>query len=65
MHKNLRKINLQIRMDETTHAQIKYIANKELRSFNSQMTYFLAKGIDDYEKENGTIPSRSDAPEDC
>ena len=50
------KVATQIRLDETMHKKVKYIAEKKLRSLNSQMEYFILKGIEEYEKENGAIP---------
>ncbi len=50
------KIATQIRLDEEMHRKIKYISEKKLRSLNSQMEYFILKGIEQYEKEHGAIP---------
>ena len=47
------KIATQIRLDEETHQKLKVAAEKELRSLNSQMEYFILKGIESYEKEHG------------
>lgn len=49
------KIALQLRIDEITHKKVKYISDKELRSLNSQLEYFILKGIAAYEIENGSI----------
>lgn len=49
------KIALQLRLDETTHKKVKSISEKELRSLNSQLEYFILKGVATYEKENGPI----------
>ena len=49
------KISLQVRLDESTHSKLKTIAEQELRSLNSQIEYFVIKGIQKYEKENGTV----------
>ena len=45
----------QIRLDEKLHEKVKIIADKELRSMNSQMEYFLIKGVEEYERINGEI----------
>ena len=49
------KIALQLRLDEQTHRKVTVISNNELRSFNSQIEYFVLKGIAEYEKEHGPI----------
>jgi len=50
-----RKVALQLRLDETTHKKLKVIAEMELRSLNAQLEYFISRGLQDYEKKNGTI----------
>mgnify|MGYP003378583506 CR=1 FL=1 len=50
-----KKIALQLRIDENIHKKVKEISSKELRSLNSQFEYFILKGVEEYEKENGTI----------
>lgn len=52
---NMPKVATQIRLDETMHKKVKYISEKKLRSLNSQMEYFILKGIEEYEEEYGTI----------
>ncbi len=49
------KVATQIRIDEETHLKCKYIASEELRSLNSQMEYFIVKGVQEYEKLHGVI----------
>ena len=49
------KAATQIRVDETAYAKTKAISEKELRSLNAQMEYFIIKGIDAYEREHGEI----------
>ena len=49
------KVATQIRLDEAIHKKVKYISEKELRSLNSQMEYFILKGIEDFEEKYGTI----------
>ena len=46
------KLATQLRLDETIYEKIRIIAQKELRSINSQMEYFILKGVEDFEKEN-------------
>lgn len=49
------KIATQIRLDEAIHKKAKYISEKELRSLNSQMEYFILKGIEEFEEKYGVI----------
>ena len=49
------KIATQMRYDEVLYEKTKIIAEKELRSLNAQIEYFIKKGVEQYEKENGTI----------
>lgn len=51
-----KKVSLQLRIDETVHKKLKILSSKELRSLNSQIEYFVLKGIEQYEKENSSIP---------
>lgn len=46
------KVALQLRLDEETHAKLKEISEKELRSLNAQIEYFILSGIVHYEKEH-------------
>ena len=50
-----KKIAFQLRVDKQAHAKLQQIAEKELRSLNAQIEYFIAKGIERYEQENGAI----------
>lgn len=50
------KVAFQLRLDETAHQKVRIIANKELRSLNAQIEYFIYHGITEYEKEHGAIP---------
>lgn len=49
------KVASQMRFDETLYQKAKYIAEKEYRSVNAQIEYFISVGIKQYEKENGVI----------
>lgn len=49
------KVAMQIRLDETTHQKLKLIADKELRSLNAQLEYFLMQGIKEYESNHGSL----------
>lgn len=49
------KIALQLRIDEIIHKKVKVISSKELRSLNSQLEYFILKGVQEFEKQNGVI----------
>lgn len=54
-----KKAAFQLRIDENAHRKLKYNAEKELRSLNAQIEYFIYRGIDEYEKRNGVIPSKA------
>ena len=49
------KVALQVRLDEKVHAKLRIVAKEEVRSLNSQIEYFVIKGIQKYEQENGII----------
>ncbi len=42
------KVAFQVRLDAKTHAQLKEISEKELRSINAQLEYFIKLGIEWY-----------------
>jgi len=50
------RVSTQLRLDESFHAKAKIIAKKEERPLNSQFEYWIKKGVEQYEKEHGTIP---------
>ena len=50
------RIVLQLRIDEKLHSKSKIIAEEENRNLNGQFEYFIKKGVEAYEKENGIIP---------
>lgn len=45
------KVALQVRLDEKVHAKLRIVAEEEVRSLNSQIEYFVIKGIQKYEQE--------------
>lgn len=49
------RMSTQVRFDETLYEKVKVIAENEVRSVNAQIEYFIKKGIEAYEAENGTI----------
>lgn len=55
------KVATQIRLDELTHAKLKIIAEKELRSLNAEMEYLILKGIERFENEYGSITPDAEA----
>ena len=55
-----RKIALQLRLDEKAHSKLKIIAEKELRSLNSQLEYFIKQGIEGSEKEFGVVANQDE-----
>lgn len=44
-----------LRINETLHDKLKYIAKEEMRSFNSELEYIMKQYIKDYEKRHGEI----------
>ena len=50
------RISSQMRFNETLYEKTKYIAEKELRSINAQIEYFMKQGVEKYEQEYGAIP---------
>lgn len=53
------KVASQVRLDEIAYLKMKVIAERESRSANAQLDYFLKKCIAEYEAKHGpiTIPS--------
>jgi len=49
------KAQYTIRIDEHLLEKTKIIAGKQVRSVNNQFEFFITKGIEFYEKENGEI----------
>ena len=49
------KISTQVRLDEHIWKKLKVIAKNENRSANSQLDYFMKKGVEAYEEEHGPI----------
>lgn len=49
------KVILQARLEESTHKKLKTIADKELRSLNAQLEYFILQGINNYESSQKNI----------
>lgn len=49
------RISTQVRLDEITWKKLKIIAKKENRNANSQLDYFMRKGVEAYEAEHGPI----------
>ena len=49
------KVALQVRLDEKDHAKLRIVAEEDVRSLTSQIEYFVIKGIQKYEQENGLI----------
>lgn len=44
-----------LRINETIHDKLKYIAKEEMQSFNSELEYIMKQYIKDYEKKYGEI----------
>ena len=45
----------QVRIDETAYRKMKAIAERENRSTNSQLEYFVKKCVAEYEAQHGPI----------
>lgn len=45
----------QLRINETLYKKTKIIAVLENRNTNSQIEYFVRKGVEAYEKEHGSL----------
>lgn len=54
------RIATQIRIDKDVYSKTKEIAKSENRNTNSQIEYFVRKGVEAYEKENGPISLPAD-----
>ena len=54
------RIATQIRIDKDVYAKTREIAKSENRNTNSQIEYFVRKGVESYEKEHGPIVFPSD-----
>lgn len=54
------KISTQMRYDEILYEKTKIIAEREFRSINAQMEYFMKLGVEAYEKEHGPISLPAD-----
>lgn len=49
------RISTQVRLDEIAWKKLKVIAQQENRNANSQLDYFMKKGVEAYEAEHGPI----------
>lgn len=49
------KSAFQLRLDKAAHRKAKAIADREFRSLNAQIEYFVYRGIAEYEKEHGKV----------
>lgn len=50
------KIQTGLRINEETYAKLKTLSTKENRSINNLVEYIVQKYLDDFEKNNGSIP---------
>lgn len=51
------KIQTGIRFEPELLSKITYIAKKNKRSLNAQLEFLAQACVEDYEKQNGTIPT--------
>ena len=49
------KIASQVRINDVLWEKLKAIADKELRSVNNQVEYFLGQSVSQYEEQHGAI----------
>lgn len=49
------RVSTQLRINAELHKKTKCIAKRENRNTNSQIEYFVKKGVEAYEKEHGVI----------
>ena len=54
------RVSTQLRLDEVAYAKSKIISEKECRPLNSQYEYFIIKGVEQYERDNGIIALSSE-----
>ena len=54
------RVATQLRIDESTHKKAIVVARREERTLNSQYEFFIKRGIEQYEKEHGTIIFREE-----
>lgn len=46
------KIATQLRIDEDVYERLRKVADREIRSINAQMEYFIIRGLEQYEIDN-------------
>lgn len=51
----INRVVTQCRFEASLYAKLKIIADRERRPSNSQIEYYIAKGIQEYEREHGPI----------
>lgn len=49
------RVKTQLRINETLHEKVHIIAERESRNFNSQLEYFIRKGVEEYENNHGSV----------
>lgn len=49
------RVQTQVRIDETVYQKVKVIGKAENRNTNSQIEYFLKKGVEQYEADHGEV----------
>lgn len=48
-------VSTQYRLLDSNHKKLKHICEKERRSMNAQIDFYVIKGIEEYEKQHGKI----------
>lgn len=54
------KVQTGLRINEHTYEKIRYLCAREQRSLNNLIEYVLQQYVEQYEKENGPIPTQAD-----
>jgi len=50
-----------VRMSDDLYLKLRFIAERENRSFNQEAVFILRRFVDEYESENGVIPVDTDS----
>ena len=49
------RLATQIRLDELLYEKVKVLAEREYRTMNAQMEYFIARSVEQHERDFGAI----------
>lgn len=54
----------QLRINETVYEKVRVISKLENRTINSQLEYFIAQGVRQYEAQHGPVPVPDEAEQE-